>query len=182
LEDSDVIDLYDNAGKVVGLEAWIKRNAANLPLNIGDSLKISPVYGRAAQTAQVLQNDIVRGFVNMGGGKDVIANQYRQELSSIVALDPKIFGSEREYRFKLQNIDAELRKKLKEYQTTAQTGATLDMRQAAAAGVSTINNIVARLNIPQKKVTGQQEYEKLQPGERYLWLDDPTPRVKGGRK
>jgi len=182
LEDSDVIDLYDNAGKVVGLEAWIKRNAANLPLNIGDSLKISPVYGRAAQTAQVLQNDIVRGFVNMGGGKDVIANQYRQELSSIVALDPKIFGSEREYRFKLQNIDAELRKKLKEYQTTAQTGATLDMRQAAAAGVSTINNIVARLNIPQKKVTGPQDYEKLQPGERYLWLDDPTPRVKGGRK
>ena len=182
LEDSDVIDLYDNAGKVVGLEAWIKRNAANLPLNIGDSLKISPVYGRAAQTAQVLQNDIVRGFVNMGGGKDVIANQYRQELSSIVALDPKIFGSEREYRFKLQNIDAELRKKLREYEKTAQTGATLDMRQAAAAGVSTINNIVARLNIPQKKVTGQQEYEKLQPGERYLWLDDPTPRVKGGRK
>lgn len=182
LGDPDVIDLYDNAGKVVGLEAWIKRNAANLPLNIGDSLKISPVYGRAAQTAQVLQNDIVRGFVNMGGGKDVIANQYRQELSSIVALDPKIFGSEREYRFKLQNIDAELRKKLREYEKTAQTGATPDMRQAAAAGVSTINNIVARLNIPQKKVTGQQEYEKLQPGERYLWLDDPTPRVKGGRK
>ena len=56
------------------------------------------------------------------------------------------------------------------------------MRQTAAAGVSTINNIVARLNIPQKKVTGPQDYEKLQPGERYLWLDDPTPRVKGGRK
>jgi hypothetical protein len=182
MQDGDVIDIYDNAGKVIGLEAWIKRNAARLPLNIGDSLKISPVYGRAAQTAQVLQNDIVRGFVNMGGGKDVIANQYRQELSSIVAMDPTIFNSEREYRFKLQNIDGELRRKLKDYQNVAQTGATQDMRKTAAEGVSTINQIVARLNIPQKKVTSQQDYDKLQPGERYLWLDDPTPRVKGGRK
>jgi len=182
LGDPDVIDLYENAGKIVGLEAWIKRNAADLPLNIGDSLKISPVYGRAAQASKIIQNDIVRGFVNMGGGKDVIANQYRQELSSIVSIDPKIFGSERELQFKFQNIDAELRKKLKDYQNTAQTGASQDMRTTAAEGVTVINNIIARLNVPQKRITSQQEYEKLQLGEKYLWLDDPTPRVKGGRK
>lgn len=182
MEDSDVVDLYENAGKIVGLEAWIKRNAADLPLNIGDSLKISPVYGRAAQASQIIQNDIVRGFVNMGGGKDVIANQYRQELKSIVSIDPKIFGSERELQFRFQNIDAELRKKLKDYQNTAQTGATQDLRTTAAEGVSVINNILARLNVPQNRVKSQQDYDRLQPGAKYLWLDDPTPRVKGGRK
>lgn len=182
MEDSDVVDLYRNADKIVGLEPWIKRNAAKLPLNIGDSLKVDPVYGRAAQAAEVLQNDIVRGFVNMGGGKDVIANQYRQELKSIVAIDPKIFGSTRELQFKFQNIDAELRKKLKDYEKTAQSGATQDMRTTAAEGISVINNILARLNIPQNKIKSQQEYERLQPGAEYLWLDDPTPRIKGGRK
>jgi hypothetical protein len=118
----------------------------------------------------------------MGGGKDVIANQYRQELKEIVAIDPKIFGSERELQFKFQNIDAELRAKLKQYEKTAQSGATQDMRTTAAEGISVINNILARLNVPQKKVKSQQDYERLQPGEEYLWLDDPTPRVKGGRK
>lgn len=182
MEDSDVVDLYRNADKIVGLEPWIKRNAANLPLNIGDSLKVSPVYGRAAQASTIFQNDIVRGLVNMGGGKDVIANQYRQELKEIVAIDPKIFGSTRELQFKFQNIDAELRAKLKQYEKTAQSGATQDMRTTAAEGISVINNILARLNVPQKKVKSQQDYDRLQPGEEYLWLDDPTPRVKGGRK
>ena len=56
------------------------------------------------------------------------------------------------------------------------------MRQVAAEGVSVINQVLSRLDVPQKKVVSQQDYEKLQPGERYLWLDDPTPRVKGGRK
>ncbi len=178
MQDGDVIDLYENAGKIVGLEAWIKRNAANLPLNIGDSLKISPVYGRAAQASQIIQNDIVRGFVNMGGGKDVIANQYRQELKSIVSIDPKIFGSERELQFKFQNIDAELRKKLKDYQNTAQTGATQDMRTTAAEGVTVINNILARLNVPQKRVNTREEVQKLAPGTKFLYRDDPTPQVR----
>jgi hypothetical protein len=178
MQDGDVIDLYENAGKIVGLEAWIKRNAADLPLGIGDSLKISPVYGRAAQASQIIQNDIVRGFVNMGGGKDVIANQYRQELKSIVSIDPKIFGSERELQFKFQNIDAELRKKLKDYQNTAQTGATQDMRTTAAEGVSVINNILARLNVPQKRVNTREEVQKLAPGTKFLYRDDPTPQVR----
>jgi hypothetical protein len=178
MQDGNVIDLYENAGKIVGLEAWIKRNAANLPLNIGDSLKISPVYGRAAQASQIIQNDIVRGFVNMGGGKDVIANQYRQELKSIVSIDPQIFGSERELQFKFQNIDAELRKKLKDYQNTAQTGATQDMRTTAAEGVTVINNILARLNVPQKRVNTREEVQKLAPGTKFLYRDDPTPQVR----
>lgn len=182
MEDSDVVDLYRNADKIAGLEPWIKRNAANLPLNIGDSLKVSPIYGRAAQASTIFQNDIVRGLVNMGGGKDVIANQYRQELKEIVAIDPKIFSSTRELQFKFQNIDAELRAKLKQYEKTAQSGATQDMRTTAAEGISVINNILARLNVPQKKVKSQQDYDRLQPGEEYLWLDDPTPRIKGGRK
>ena len=143
---------------------------------------VSPGYGRAAQASTVFENDIVRGLVNMGGGKDVIANQYRQELKEIVAIDPKIFGSTRELQFKFQNIDAELRAKLKQYEKTAQSGATQDMRTTAAEGISVINNILARLNVPQKKIKSQQEYDRLQPGEEYLWLDDPTPRIKGGRK
>ena len=176
------MNLYDNADKVVGVESWVKRNWANLPLGIGDATKVNPLYGTAARAAYVLQNDIVRGLVNMGGGKDTIANQYRQELKKIVSIDPAIIGSDREYRIKLKTIDQELRKKLKDYEKTAQSGATQEMRQVAAEGVSVINSVIARLDVPQKKVVSQQDYEKLQPGERYLWLDDPTPRVKGGRK
>ena len=181
-DEDGLVNLYDNADKIVGLESWVKRNAANLPLGIGDKIKVDPVYGQAAKASQILQNDIVRGFVSMGGGKDVIANQYRQELKNIVSIDPAIIGSDREYRNKLKTIDAELRSKLKSYEKVAQTGATQDMRQVAAEGVSVINQVLSRLNVPQKKVVSQQDYEKLQPGERYLWLDDPTPRVKGGRK
>ena len=181
-DEDGLVNLYDNADKIVGLESWVKRNAANLPLGIGDKIKVDPVYGQAAKASQIIQNDIVRGFVSMGGGKDVIANQYRQELKNIVSIDPAIIGSDREYRNKLKTIDAELRSKLKSYEKVAQTGATQDMRQVAAEGVSVINQVLSRLNVPQKKVVSQQDYEKLQPGERYLWLDDPTPRVKGGRK
>ena len=181
-DEDGLVNLYDNADKIVGLESWVKRNAANLPLGIGDKIKVDPVYGQAAKASQILQNDIVRGFVSMGGGKDVIANQYRQELKNIVSIDPAIIGSDREYRNKLKTIDAELRSKLKSYEKVAQSGATQDMRQVAAEGVSVINQVLSRLNVPQKVVKSQQDYEKLQPGERYLWLDDPTPRVKGGRK
>lgn len=181
-DEDGLVNLYDNADKIVGLESWVKRNAANLPLGIGDKIKVDPVYGQAAKASQILQNDIVRGFVSMGGGKDVIANQYGQELKNSVSIDAAIIGSDREYRNKLKTIDAELRSKLKSYEKVAQTGATQDMRQVVAEGVSVINQVLSRLNVPQKKVVSQQDYEKLQPGERYLWLDDPTPRVKGGRK
>ena len=181
-DNEGLVNLYDNADKIVGLESWIKRNAANLPLGIGDQIKVNPVYGQAAKASQTIQNDIVRGFVSMGGGKDVIANQYRQELKAIVSIDPAIIGSDREYRIKLKTIDAELRSKLKQYEKTAQSGATQDMRTVAAEGVSVINQVLSRLDVPQKVVKSQQDYERLQPGERYLWLDDPTPRVKGGRK
>lgn len=181
-DNEGLVNLYDNADKIVGLESWIKRNAANLPLGIGDQIKVNPVYGQAAKASQIIQNDIVRGFVSMGGGKDVIANQYRQELKAIVSIDPAIIGSDREYRIKLKTIDAELRSKLKQYEKTAQSGATQDMRTVAAEGVSVINQVLSRLAVPQKVVKSQQDYERLQPGERYLWLDDPTPRVKGGRK
>ena len=181
-DEDGLVNLYDNADKIVGLESWVKRNAANLPLGIGDKIKVDPVYGQAAKASQIIQNDIVRGFVSMGGGKDVIANQYRQELKNIVSIDPAIIGSDREYRNKLKTIDAELRSKLKSYEKVAQSGATQDMRQVAAEGVSVINQVLSRLDVPQKVVKSQQDYEKLQPGERYLWLDDPTPRVKGGRK
>jgi len=181
-DNEGLVNLYDNADKIVGLESWIKRNAANLPLGIGDQIKVNPVYGQAAKASQIIQNDIARGFVSMGGGKDVIANQYRQELKAIVSIDPAIIGSDREYRIKLKTIDAELRSKLKQYEKTAQSGATQDMRTVAAEGVSVINQVLSRLDVPQKVVKSQQDYERLQPGERYLWLDDPTPRVKGGRK
>ena len=181
-DNEGLVNLYDNADKIVGLESWIKRNAANLPLGIGDKIKVDPVYGQAAKASQIIQNDIVRGFVSMGGGKDVIANQYRQELKAIVSIDPAIIGSDREYRIKLKTIDSELRSKLKQYEKTAQSGATQDMRTVAAEGVSVINQVLSRLDVPQKVVKEQKDYERLQPGERYLWLDDPTPRVKGGRK
>jgi len=180
--DDDVVDLYANYDKMTGLEAFVKRNAANLPLNIGDRLKINPAYGKAAMASEVLTNDIVRGFISMGEGKDTVANQYRQELKKIVSIEPKLIGSDREYLFKLQTISKELKQRRNEYQKIAETGATKDMRTASIAAVATITKILSRIPIPEKVVNSDEEFAKLKPGEVYMTSDDPRPRRKGGVK
>ena len=180
--DDDVVDLYANYDKMTGLEAFVKRNAATLPLNIGDRLKINPAYGKAAMASEVLTNDIVRGFISMGEGKDTVANQYRQELKKIVSIEPKLIGSDREYLFKLQTISKELKQRRNEYQKIAETGATKDMRTASIAAVATITKILSRIPIPEKVVNSDEEFAKLKPGEVYMTSDDPRPRRKGGVK
>ena len=180
--DDDVVDLYANYDKMTGLAAFIKRNAANLPLNIGDKLKINPAYGKAAMASEVLTNDITRGFISMGEGKDTVANQYRQELKKIVSIEPKLIGSDREYLFKLQTISKELKQRRNEYQKIAETGATEDMRKSSIAAVATITKILSRIPIPEKVVNSDAELAKLKPGEVYMTSDDPRPRKKGGVK
>lgn len=180
--DDDVIDLYANYDKMTGLGAWVKRNAATLPLNIGDKLKINPAYGKAAMASEVLTNDITRGFISMGEGKDTVANQYRQELKKIVSIEPKLIGSDREYLFKLQTISKELKQRRNEYQKIAETGATEDMRKSSIAAVATITKILSRIPIPEKVVNSDAELAKLKPGEVYMTSDDPRPRKKGGVK
>ena len=180
--DDDVVDLYANYDKMTGLAAFIKRNAANLPLNIGDKLKINPAYGKAAMASEVLTNDITRGFISMGEGKDTVANQYRQELKKIVSIEPKLIGSDREYLFKLQTISKELKQRRNEYQKIAETGATEDMRKSSIAAVATITKILSRISIPEKVVNSDAELAKLKPGEVYMTSDDPRPRKKGGVK
>jgi len=180
--DDDVVDLYANYDKMTGLAAFIKRNAANLPLNIGDELKINPAYGKAAMASEVLTNDITRGFISMGEGKDTVANQYRQELKKIVSIEPKLIGSDREYLFKLQTISKELKQRRNEYQKIAETGATEDMRKSSIAAVATITKILSRIPIPEKVVNSDAELAKLKPGEVYMTSDDPRPRKKGGVK
>lgn len=177
--DEAEVNLYDSADKMVGLESWIKRNAAKLPLGIGDRMKIDPVYAQAAKASEILQNDVTEGLRN-AGGRD--ANQYRQELKRIVSIDPALMNSTRNYRVEMRTIDKELRSRLKNYQGVAETGATKEMRQDAAAAVATISTIVARLNIPQKLVKTREEYEKLAPGVRFMFGDDPTPLTKGATK
>lgn len=180
--DDDVVDLYANYDKMTGLAAFIKRNAASLPLNIGDELKINPAYGKAAMASEVLTNDITRGFISMGEGKDTVANQYRQELKKIVSIEPKLIGSDREYLFKLQTISKELKQRRNEYQKIAETGATEDMRKSSIAAVATITKILSRIPIPEKVVNSDAELAKLKPGEVYMTSDDPRPRKKGGVK
>lgn len=180
--DDDVVDLYANYDKMTGLAAFIKRNAANLPLNIGDKLKINPAYGKAAMASEILTNDITRGFISMGEGKDTVANQYRQELKKIVSIEPKLIGSDREYLFKLQTISKELKQRRNEYQKIAESGATEDMRKSSIAAVSTITKILSRIPIPEKVVNSDEEFAKLKPGEVYMTSDDPRPRRKGGVK
>ena len=180
--DDDVVDLYANYDKMTGLAAFIKRNAASLPLNIGDELKINPAYGKAAMASEVLTNDITRGFISMGEGKDTVANQYRQELKKIVSIEPKLIGSDREYLFKLQTISKELKQRRNEYQKIAETGATEDMRKSSIAAVATITKILSRIPIPEKVVNSDAELAKLKPGEVYMTSDDPRPRRKGGVK
>jgi hypothetical protein len=176
--DDDVIDLYANYDKMTGVTAWVKRNAANLPLNIGDSLKINPAYGKAAMASEVLTNDITRGFISMGEGKDTVANQYRQELKKIVSIEPKLIGSDREYLFKLQSINKELKQRRNEYQKIAETGATEDMRKSSIAAVATITKILSRIPIPEKVVDSDEEFAKLKPGETFITSSDPRPRRK----
>jgi hypothetical protein len=78
----------------------------------------------------------------------------------------------------LQTIDKELRRKMKDYEKTAQTGATQDMRQVAVEGVSVINQILGRLDVPQKRANTREEVQKLAPGTKFLYRDDPTPQVR----
>jgi hypothetical protein len=176
--DDDVVDLYANYDKMTGVKAWVLRNAAKLPLNIGDTLNVNPAYGKAAMASEVLTNDIVRGFISMGEGKDTVANQYRQELKKIVSIEPKLIGSDREYLFKLQSISKELKQRRNEYQKIAETGATEDMRKSSIAAVATITKILSRIPIPEKVVDSDEEFAKLKPGETFITSSDPRPRRK----
>lgn len=181
-EDDDLIDLYDNADKLVGVKSGLLRLGERLPLGIGDAIgeKTKGVYEQSARAALRLQNDIVDG---LRGADEKIANQYREELKKIVTIDPQIVNSEYKLRTTFKTFDKELRKKQKDYQkiVDGKVPAGPEEKRGAAYAINAINSVLSRMNVPQKTIYTQEEYEKLGLGERYLWADDPTPRYKGGK-
>jgi len=181
-DDNDLIDLYDNADKLVGVKSGLLRFGEKLPFGIGDAVgeKTKGVYEKSARAALRLQNDIVDG---LRGADEKIANQYREELKKIVTIDPQIVNSEYKLRTTFKTFDKELRKKQKDYQkiVDGKVPAGPEEKRGAAYAINAINSVLSRMNVPQKTIYTSEEYEKLQPGERYLWADDPTPQYKGGK-
>jgi hypothetical protein len=181
-DDNDLIDLYDNADKLVGVKSGLLRFGEKLPFGIGDAVgeKTKGVYEKSARAALRLQNDIVDG---LRGADEKIANQYREELKKIVTIDPQIINSKYKLRTTYKTFDKELRKKQKDYQkiVDGKVPAGPEEKRGAAYAINAINSVLSRMNVPQKTIYTSEEYEKLQPGERYLWADDPTPQYKGGK-
>jgi hypothetical protein len=181
-EDSDLIDLYDNADKLVGVKSGLLRFGEGLPLGVGEAVgeKTKGVYEKSTRAALRLQNDIVDG---LRGADEKIANQYREELKKIVTIDPQIINSEYKLRTTFKTLDKELRKKQKDYQkiVDGKVPAGPDEKRGAAYAINAINSVLSRMNVPQKTIYTNEEYEKLSPHERYLWADDPTPKYKGGK-
>ena len=76
-----------------------------------------------------------------------------------------------------------MRKKLKDYQkiVDGKVRAGPEEKRGAAYAINAINSVLSRMNVPQKTIYTNEEYEKLGLHERYLWADDPTPKYKGGK-
>ena len=178
-EDNDLIDLYDNADKLVGVRSGLLRLGEGLPLGIGDKIseETKGIYERTTRSALRLQNDIVDG---LRGADEKIANQYREELKKIVTIDPQIINSEYKLRTTFKTIDSELRKKQKDYQKIVDGEVTAgpQEKKGAAYAINAINSVLSRMNVPQKRVNTREEVQKLQPGTRFLYRDDPTPQVR----
>lgn len=181
-DDNDLIDLYDNADKLVGVKSGLLRFGEKLPFGIGDAVgeKTKGVYEKSARAALRLQNDIVDG---LRGADEKIANQHREELKKIVTIDPQIVNSEYKLRTTFKTFDKELRKKQKDYQkiVDGKVPAGPEEKRGAAYAINAINSVLSRMNVPQKTIYTNEEYEKLGLHERYLWADDPTPKYKGGK-
>lgn len=174
----DDMSLSELTPYLVGVSSGIGRTVADAPLGIGDSIGNS-VYTRAASRAK----NLVELATGASKPETKIADQYRQELKELVNIGPKAIGSELAYHSRIAEIDKELRRKLAESEKKidGSSMSTLEERKAAVEIRNDILAVLPMIDHPQKKVKTREDFDKLMPGERFLYGDDPVPKTKGAR-
>jgi len=129
-----------------------------------------PRSQRAASAARWLQENIVRGIRPEGK----IADQYRQELMSLVNIEPKVFENDMAYRTKLADMDTKLRDRLTELRSIAdgEVPSTVQERRDAITLSNNIQQALARLQV--RRVKTPDDAMKLAPG---TWFVNPKGEV-----
>jgi len=101
-------------------------------------------------------------------------------LMKLVNVTGKTWDNPQAMWLDIQTIDKELRSKLTQLDSVAagKTAASMEDRKDALDISNAIRFSLQRLDVPQVKVNTKEEYDKLPPGTRYLFRDDPKPLTK----
>jgi len=166
--------LYDNVPFVAGPTAKLGQVINRTPL-VGDNFGLGK-YGEAQKSMNVGQEQLAQAL----RPNSKIADTYRQELRNLVDITGKSWDNPQAMWRDIQVIDKELRTKLTQLENIAsgKTAAPMEDRKDALDISNAIRFSLQRLDVPQVKVTTKEEYDKLAPGTRYLFRDDPKPLTK----
>ena len=166
--------LYDNVPFVAGPTAKLGQVMNRTPL-IGDNFNLGK-YGEAQKAMDIGKEQLSQAL----RPNSKIADTYRQELMKLVDITGKSWDNPQAMWRDIQVIDKELRTKLTQLENIAsgKTAAPIEDRKDALDISNAIRFSLQRLDVPQVKVTTKEEYDKLAPGTRYLFGDDPKPLKK----
>ena len=166
--------LYDNVPFVAGPTAKLGQIINRTPL-VGGNFNLGK-YGEAQKSMNVGQEQLAQAL----RPNSKIADTYRQELMNLVDITGKSWDNPEAMWRDIQVIDKELRTKLTQLENIAsgKTAAPMEDRKDALDISNAIRFSLQRLDVPQVKVNTKEEYDKLAPGTRYLFRDDPKPLTK----
>lgn len=167
--------LYDNVPFVAGPTAKLGQTISRTPL-VGQDLGLDPRYVTAQKSMDIGQEQLAQAL----RPNSKIADTYRQELMKLVNITGKTWDNPQAMWLDIQTIDKELRSKLTQLDSVAagKTAASMEDRKDALDISNAIRFSLQRLDVPQVKVNTKEEYDKLPPGTRYLFRDDPKPLTK----
>jgi hypothetical protein len=167
--------LYDNVPFVAGPTAKLGQTVSRTPL-IGQDLGLDPRYVTAQKSMDIGKEQLSQAL----RPNSKIADTYRQELMKLVDITGKTWDNPEAMWLDIQTIDKELRTKLTQLENIAsgKTAAPIEDRKDALEISNAIRFSLQRLDVPQVKVNTKAEYDKLAPGTRYLFRDDPKPLTK----
>ena len=167
--------LYDNVPFVAGPTAKLAQTVGRTPL-IGQDLGLDTRYVTAQKSMDIGKEQLAQAL----RPNSKIADTYRQELMKLVDITGKTWDNPGAMWLDIQTIDKELRSKLTQLENIAsgKTAAPMDDRKDALDISNAIRFSLQRLDVPQVKVNTKDEYDKLAPGTRYLFRDDPKPLTK----
>ena len=167
--------LYDNVPFVAGPTAKLGQTISRTPL-VGQDLGLDPRYVTAQKSMDIGQEQLAQAL----RPNSKIADTYRQELMKLVNITGKTWDNPQAMWLDIQTIDKELRSKLTQLDNVAagKTAASMEDRKDALDISNAIRFSLQRLDVPQVKVNTKEEYDKLPPGTRYLFRDDPKPLTK----
>jgi hypothetical protein len=167
--------LYDNVPFVAGPTAKLAQTASRTPL-VGQNLGLDPRYVTAQKSMDIGKEQLAQAL----RPNSKIADTYRQELMKLVDITGKTWDNPEAMWLDIQTIDKELRAKLTQLENIAsgKTAAPIEDRKDALDISNAIRFSLQRLDVPQVKVNTKEEYDKLAPGTRYLFRNDPKPLTK----